>query len=184
MARKVKISRMLTAPLAGQVHRPRKQLFACAGLSQQQHRGQRFSHALQFVQGLQQRGGRADDAVAGGGGLQRLGQQLVFGLQGAGFLQHQRLQLQQLPSQRGQNSQHRHVVIELAVPAANTVAGQHADHFPVDLDRQRNEGHHLLRQLAAGHAARIKNCGSVSMSCTMMGCAVASTRPVMPSPGP
>ena len=38
--------------------------------------------------------------------------------------------------------------------------------------------------LAAFATERTKNCGSASMSCTMIGCAVASTRPVMPSAGP
>ena len=68
-------------------------------------------------------------------------------MQGAGLLAHQRLQLQQLPRQRRQNFKDRHIVIELPVAAANAVAGQHTNHLAVDLNRQRNKGHHFLRQL-------------------------------------
>ena len=141
----------LVTPLAGQMHGPGKQLLAGARFAQQQHAGRGLGHALQLTQRLQQCGAGANDPVARGGSFQRAGEQLVFGLQGAGFVGHQRLQLQQLPGQRGQNFQHRHVIRQLAVPASNAVAGQHTNHLAVDFNRQRNKGHHVLRQLAARH---------------------------------
>ena len=64
--------------------------------------------------------------------------------------------MQQLAGQRGQNFQHTYVVIELAVAAADAVAGQHAYDLAVDFNRQRDKRHHVGRQLRACHRPRQK----------------------------
>jgi hypothetical protein len=69
------------------------------------------------------------------------------------LLGHQLFQLQQLAGQRGQDAQQRQVVVQVALAAADAVAGEHADGHAVELDGQRDEGHGLRRQLGARHGA-------------------------------
>ena len=143
------------APPAGQVHGAREQLLARARLAQQQqqHGGLGLRHALQLAQRLQQRRQTANEPVARAFGVECIGQHGVACLQLPRLLGHQGFELQQLPHQRGQHAQHRQVVVQVALAAADAVAGQHADGRVVDLDGQCDEGHRLGRQLAALHCA-------------------------------
>ena len=141
------------APPAGQVHGACEQLLARARLAQQQHGGLGLRHTLQLAQGLQQRRRAANEPVARAFGIERIGQHGVARLQLPRLLGHQGFELQQLPHQRGQHAQHRQVVVQVALAAADAVAGQHADGCVVDLDGQGDESHRLGRQLAARHRA-------------------------------
>ena len=141
------------APPAGQVHGACEQLLARARLAQQQHGGLGLRHTLQLAQGLQQWRRAANEPVARAFGVEGIGQHGVARLQLPRLLGHQGFELQQLLHQRGQHAQHRQVVVQVALAAADAVAGQHADGRVVDLDGQCDEGHRLGRQLAALHCA-------------------------------
>jgi hypothetical protein len=98
-----------------------------------------------------------------------------------GLLAHQLRQLRQLAGQRGQHAQQGQVVVEVALAAADAVAGQHAQVWP-----RSSMGSAMKATVSGGSAARgtarNRNCGSWSMSCTMAGWPLASTWPVMPRP--
>ena len=144
------------AAAAREVHGACEQLLAGARFAEQQHARRGLRDALQFSQRLQQRGRGADDPVTRRGRFERPGQQRVAGFECARLFLDQRLQLQQLAGERRENLEHRHVVVEQPVAAADAVHAEHADGAAVHLDRQRDEGDRFLRQPFARDGAAQK----------------------------